>query len=109
MNDSITVGLITASATILNSAITGSLSYKIAIKAEKLNIIKKKLYAAYRSISSFYQLEIFYTEKLAQLENKIAEAVKRLFREKLRNDGFDSPSRYSIPSYINDELRKYEN
>jgi hypothetical protein len=53
-------------------------------------------------------LEIFYTEKIAQLEGDTPETVKRAFREKLRDEGFESPSRYSTPSHISEELRRYE-
>ena len=108
MNDAVLVGIIASGAAILSSAITGIISYNISVKAERYNIIKRKLCTAYHDVSSFYQLEIFYTEKIAQLEDKTAEAVKRSFREKLRTEGFESPSRYSTPSHINDELRRYE-
>ena len=108
MNDAVIVGIIAASTAILSSAITGIISYNISVKSEKYRVIKRKLGTAYHDIASFYQLEIFYTEKIAQLEDKTAEAVKRSFREKLRNEGFESPSRYSTPSHITDELRRYE-
>jgi hypothetical protein len=95
-------------AAILGSAITGFISYKISVKTDKLALLKRKLCTAYRDISSFYQLEIFYTEKIAQLEGDTPETVKRAFREKLRDEGFESPSRYSTPSHISEELRRYE-
>ena len=108
MNDIIIGGIIGAGAAILSSLITSVISYNIAIKSDRFKIVKKKLHTAYNDISSFYQLEIFYTEKIAELENSTAESIKRAFREKLRSEGYNSPSRYSVPSYINDELKRYE-
>ena len=107
MNE-IYIAIIAASAALLSSIITGIISYKVSVKAEKLHILKRKLCTAYHDISSFYQLEILYTNKIAELENKTSESIKRSFRNKLRNDGFESPSKYSVPSHINDELRRYE-
>lgn len=100
--------IIAASAAILSSAITGLITYKITVKTDKLNLLKRKLCTAYHDISSFYQLEVLYTQKISEIENNSPESVKRAFREKLRNDGFESPSRYSAPSHISDELRRYE-
>ena len=100
--------VIAAGAALLSSIITGFISYKVSTKAEKISILKKKLSTAYHDISSFYQLEVLYTEKIAELEGSTTETIKRSFREKLRNEGYESPSRYSTPSHIVDELRRYE-
>ena len=108
MTDVVIAGIIGAGAAIISSITTGIITYKISVKSDKLKLLKKKLCTAYHDISSFYQLEIFYSERMAELENNTPASVKRSYREKLRDEGFESPSRYSVPSHISDELRRYE-
>jgi hypothetical protein len=104
MNDVIWAGIIGAGAAIVSSALTGVLSYKIALHSENVKKLRRKLGIAYRDLGAFYQLEKYYTEQIAQNEDKTAEAVKRAYRERLRNDGHASPSRYSAPSHIREML-----
>jgi hypothetical protein len=108
MSDVVVAGIIGAGAAILSSTLTGYISYLIALRGEDVRHLRKKLKTAYEDIAAFYELEKRYSETLASYDyqGKSAEAVRRSFRESLREDGYQSPSRSSTPSYIAEQLQK---
>jgi hypothetical protein len=102
----IIAGLIGAGAAILSSAITGFITYKVAVQTDKLQGYRQKLIKAFEDISVLYQLESMYAQEVAELRNLKPATVRRNFRDQAENDGFGKPSRYAVPSYTREELDK---
>lgn len=105
MSDITTAALIAGVAALLGSALTGMITYFVSLRTYKLKNIKKKYYQALLDVNAFYEIEKVYIEETAKSSGESEEAVKKKYREKSRKKGNYSPSRWSQPKHVSDELR----
>lgn len=96
MSETILIAVIAASAAILGSLVTGSITYATSVRQRESERYKRRLLQAYKDIVAFYRLEEQYTQALAT-DNRSADAIKRDARKKLRESGVESPSEEATP------------
>jgi hypothetical protein len=106
MSEVIQATLIAGFFTLVGSVGTTFINHYITVDKKRENRLKRSLVQAYRDIAAYHRLEFLYTNDLSN-DTKSAEAIKRLYRRKLRIAGHDSPSQDATISVAEKRIQEY--
>lgn len=94
MDNNILIALIGAISGIFGCLITIVANHYTNINKKAERTLRRMLSQAYKDIAAFHRLEFLYSESLITSDQS-QEGIKRLFRKRLRDRGFESPSKNS--------------